>query len=205
MAKFRWKGRSRDGHEVTGELVAGSKEDIIRQLRERGVMVSSITEFGDGEPSDPDVAYGRVHGGPRVPQQPQRFKGFLIALAFIAAAAAIGYFAPAVTYRCSRDAGRVDCTVTESIYFVYPLRTQSLNASSSMPSELTTFIAGSEPTIKITQVQQAPMLISAILGIIGAMLLLGLVVSLFAGPQKWLGAQAEAAQRILDERKRNLP
>jgi len=33
MASFRWKGRSADGHELSGNLDAGSKEEVLERLR----------------------------------------------------------------------------------------------------------------------------------------------------------------------------
>lgn len=121
MPTFRWKGRTVDGHAVNGELAAPSKEEVLRRLREQRIQVSSITESEDfAEPGDPDVA---------VPpsREPRRIRSMLIALAFAGAAAAVSFFTPLTTYRCDRmPNGRVDCTITEHLLGVYPLRSQTL-------------------------------------------------------------------------------
>ena len=118
MATFSWKGRLPSGQEITGELEARSKETVIEKLREQRIVVSSITERRTGgEPADPDRVSGRAPAS--------RSRTLVVAIVFVAIAAAISYFAPVTTYRCTRNAnGRADCVVTELVLGVYPLQVQ---------------------------------------------------------------------------------
>lgn len=80
MAAFQWKGRDAQGHVIQGELVAPSKEEVVRRLRGQHITVTSITERGgrSGEPLDPD------RGAARVPGESSPFRAILIVIGIIA-------------------------------------------------------------------------------------------------------------------------
>jgi hypothetical protein len=92
MATFHWKGRSRDGHEVSGKVDGQSKEMVVEVLRSTHITVSEITEarsFGFGEPADPDIArrspvvpHQKQGMRPDIPTRPRRFRGLIVAAIF---------------------------------------------------------------------------------------------------------------------------
>jgi hypothetical protein len=136
MAQFRWKGRTRDGHAVSGELAAAMKDEVPLRLRDRGITVTSVTEIRTGgEPQDPDVVRRSINTQPAMQpkqQEGNRSAAILILLVILGAAAAVSFFAPMAAYRCERAGARVDCTVTDKLLFVYPLRTRSLGDVTSV-------------------------------------------------------------------------
>ena len=156
MASYRWKGRSADGHELSGSLEAGSKEEVLERLRGQGIIATSVSGGSGGEPSNASFGAGerRITATPpaamprqslserlareRAAHPPNRVRGLLMAAAFVFAALAIGYFAPIATYRCERSGNdTVNCTLTERDLGVIPVREQRLSGVTSVDTETT--------------------------------------------------------------------
>lgn len=157
MPSFRWKGRTTHGQEMQGETTGPSKEQVVSQLRARGVMVTSVTEQAGSGSSDLEVARSVAPRSQSVSeilekgraQSPRRFRALLIAGAFFAAAFAVGFMAPIVVYRCERNAdGSSACTLSERDLGILLLREQALNEVAAVAvesrSEVTSTRTGSD-------------------------------------------------------------
>lgn len=135
MPKFDWRGRTASGQQISGTIAAQDKRDALEKLRTgSGVTVASLKQRGDDDDSVPDAPLGapmarpRMKAGGAVRQvpAPRPFRGLVIALAFVAAAAGVNAVAPIITYRCEREsAGPATCTVTRRV-LGYPIDRQVL-------------------------------------------------------------------------------
>jgi hypothetical protein len=122
MPTFSYAGRTRDGHRVTAELEAPTKDEAVRMLAAQRITVETITErpSSGGEPPDPDANRVAAEG-------PRPFRGLLFALAVLAVAFGVGAIAPVAVYECERTAqGAVNCVIHERVWGIVELRTQSL-------------------------------------------------------------------------------
>jgi hypothetical protein len=146
MPNFRWKGKSADGYEVTGEAKGPSKESVVEQLRAQRILVSSIAAVGGDEPdlreAHPTVP---VEGsGPladrltraRAGGRGSPLKGMLIVGAFLAASLGVGLMAPIIVCRCERTgAGPIDATLSERDLGLFTIREQKLEGLTSVDVE----------------------------------------------------------------------
>ena len=136
MPKFEWRGRTANGQKTSGSIVAEDKRDALERLRAvGGVTVMSLKQRGDDDDSVPDapprfespatpptMAKGVVR---RVPA-PRPFRGLVMAIAFVGAAAGVNAVAPIITYRCERASdGAATCAVTRRV-LGYPIDQQVL-------------------------------------------------------------------------------
>ena len=156
MASYRWKGRSADGHELSGSLDAGSKEEVLERLRGQGITVTSVSGGAGDEPSNASFGAGerRIQAAPpaamarpslserlareRAADPPNRVRRLLMAAGCVLAALAVGYFGPIVTYRCERTGNEtVDCTLIERDLGVMTIREQRLSGVTSVETEYT--------------------------------------------------------------------
>jgi len=156
MASFRWKGRTAGGHEVSGNLDAGSKKEVLERLRGQGITATSVSGGARDEPSNASFGAGerRITATPPAPiarpslserlareraaHPPNRVRGLLMTAGFVLAALAVGYFGPIVTYRCERTGnGTVDCTLIERDLGVMTIREQRLSGVTSVVTETT--------------------------------------------------------------------
>jgi len=53
--KYHWKGRTRDGREVEGDMDVRLRDEVVARLQKLGITTSSVEERNSGEPEDPDV------------------------------------------------------------------------------------------------------------------------------------------------------
>jgi hypothetical protein len=134
---FQWKGRTRDGHEISGKINARSKEDLTSRLRAQGITLTSAGESASSsEPPDPDRIVAQVTPVSAVPDRtPHPFRGFIVMIGLIVLAVAIGAMAPIVICKCDRSAGRVTCTIDDRILGFVPMRHQSLAGVVSVDTE----------------------------------------------------------------------
>jgi hypothetical protein len=136
MPKFEWRGRTAKGQAISGSIVAEDKRHALTRLRDvDGVTVMSLKQRGDDDDSVPNapprfespamppvMAKGVVR---RVPA-PRPFRGLVLAIAFVGAAAAVNAVAPMITYRCERASdGAATCAVTRRL-LGYPIDQQVL-------------------------------------------------------------------------------
>lgn len=49
MPKFHWSGRTIRGQEISGEMEAAVKDDVVRSLQARKITVSSVSEKNQGD------------------------------------------------------------------------------------------------------------------------------------------------------------
>jgi len=49
MPKFHWSGRTAKGQEISGEMEAAVKDEVVRALQAQKITVSSITEKNHGD------------------------------------------------------------------------------------------------------------------------------------------------------------
>jgi hypothetical protein len=154
MPTFRWKGRSADGKDVSGETKGQSKESVIAQLRGLRIQVSSIAVTGGGDSGDTGpiaadllqarsaTSEGRTEGlaarlsRDRVEGRPNRLKGMFIVGLFVTAGLGVGLMAPIVVCRCERTgAGPVDATLRERDLGLFTIREQKLAGLTSVDVE----------------------------------------------------------------------
>jgi hypothetical protein len=90
---FRWVGRGRDGSQISGELDAPSKEQVLLRLRQQHIAVTKIEAGGgDAEPPDPDSVR---HHAPLEPQpasrEPRRLAGLFVSASLLGAGTLAGW------------------------------------------------------------------------------------------------------------------
>lgn len=49
MPKFHWSGRTVRGQEISGEMEAAVRDDVVRSLQARKITVSSVSEKNQGD------------------------------------------------------------------------------------------------------------------------------------------------------------
>src|SRR6185436_9468765 len=139
MPTISWIGRTLQGQQVSGDLDAPSKEEAMKRLAQREIVVMSLDERATrgGEPADPDRAMARpAPQGSSTKEKPRPLRGLLFALVLVAAAFGVGVWAPVVSYDCERSsAGIVNCVVHESVWGVVSLRDQSIANVAAVESE----------------------------------------------------------------------
>ncbi len=142
MGTFHWQARGRDGNETEGELVAPSRQQALRELQERGLLVTALSlslQPASAEPPPPlprrtpdlTARLARERG-----RRPHRGRALAIAAGLAAAALAVGSMAPVTGYHCERDpAGVPACTVQQRPLGLYAWRQARLAGVTAVDDE----------------------------------------------------------------------
>lgn len=142
---FRWKGRTQDGLDLSGEIAAASREEALELLRTRGLMVSTIGGGSTLQPTSADLPPAQrppvrelapLLARERATGRRRPFLALLVAAGLALAGIGVGAMGPIVTYRCERDGGgRVSCTIARRPLGLFAWREQRLGDVTSVGYE----------------------------------------------------------------------
>lgn len=233
MSKFHWKGRTRDGHDISGQIEAPSKDEAVIRLQGNGVVVTSI----DGNESDGSVAQPADLRPPdNRHKRPTPFRGLFIAAVFVLIAGAIGAFLPITTFDCKRQSGdRADCTIDERVLGLYSLRQQSIRGVTAIDSPssrrerfrvvihndmqdsisaygdrraesaLSTWVSDQygSPHLRKRSITWVPLLLAGVCLFLGALTAVFSLLAFFAGPTEWVYARTAQWKAEAEEKLKN--
>jgi hypothetical protein len=126
LPEFRWTGRDRGGHELSGNFAGNSADEVLRALTARGIAVESL-----------EAAAGRRGRGVGISAESGggiRRKATYAALAIVLAIVGIGMLsvAPVDTVRCTSER---DCRIERSVAGVHLLSAEELKHVTSVSLE----------------------------------------------------------------------
>lgn len=177
MPRFDWRGKTPDGHSVSGTIESTSKEAAVSALRAKTIAVSALLERADGL----HVQWGRIFLGLLLLAGAAYDCTVMTTMAgfhTLESAAIPGTNLVSVDHRAAvggkrgrAAASRLTISAASGRSFSTEWLQTAMPGSDRVAEELNQAFAQQKATVSAWQVEIAPMIVAAVLAIIGLLVL----------------------------------